>query len=642
MATIIQGHGCYFAHSGDGSGPKVVELSTLWKIMTGKRGDRALNSTKVLLGLPELPKLSFPEQPGHEKEKLMNCADGVLLKTLFRGLDASTLKKKQDFAREVLAALGSPLEGSLDSRFANIKIIQDSPDVIIVKGSDDLRSSPRFVVFSVIKMFAPACNPSCVFYNRGVFSYLKSCGVSYPEGLTGDISRDTASANPSSSVSWSLDDDHSDVTAYERTLGAKSSGLVWGRSPYNQGAKALLGDLPIFILVMMKLRTKEARSFQSQAFHTGVVMMGGNDEVALAISGHWREQREAVQPCNQLLQFLGGAVAADQEAVTGTRAAHTPCDDLHRKRMEDQEYEDLRHANKISQQRRALALEDETKTRQLALEDETKKKQLALEDETKKKQLALEDETKKRQLALKGEMKKSQDDAKRRKIQMEAEKAKSKAEMVETLAKSQAEMAETLAKRQAEMAETLAKSKAERAETLAKSQATLRDESTTRQNLESERKEQARVANAAREDHAKFENDAKTDHYLLEKAIHEGKTRAALSKDEISQEAADHILLPRRKFINLCLSKILSDEKLSEVTKVYTDFQIRFNTAYLRGDFSPKPQTDWENGCADAKRGKVRWYTEDLPAIRTYAEKLLNEKKKAPADQTTLSALFGK
>jgi hypothetical protein len=35
-------------------------------------------------------------------------------------------------------------------------------------------------------------------------------------------------------------------------------------------------------------------------------MMGGNDEVALAMSRHWREQREE-QPWNELLQFFARA-----------------------------------------------------------------------------------------------------------------------------------------------------------------------------------------------------------------------------------------------------------------------------------------------------------------------------------------------
>jgi hypothetical protein len=82
------------------------------------------------------------------------------------------------------------------------------------------------------------------------------------------------------------------VTDYEKMLGSQSTGLVWGHSTYNNGARALHGDFPIFILVMMKLRTREAREFQAHNFHQGVVMMGGNDEVALAMSRHWREQRE--------------------------------------------------------------------------------------------------------------------------------------------------------------------------------------------------------------------------------------------------------------------------------------------------------------------------------------------------------------
>jgi hypothetical protein len=71
---------------------------------------------------------------------------------------------------------------------------------------------------------------------------------------------------------------------------------------------------------MMKLRTREARQFQGQALHQGVVMMGGNDQVALAISKHWRDERESNnttttqnQPWKELLQFFGEAVSATVE-----------------------------------------------------------------------------------------------------------------------------------------------------------------------------------------------------------------------------------------------------------------------------------------------------------------------------------------
>ncbi len=133
--------------------------------------------------------------------------------------------------------------------------------------------------------------------------YLEKCGVKLPDELASIIPSEIVLANPPAEPTW---DNLDDITDYEKMLGTKSSGIVWGHSTYDNGKKALHGDLPVFILVMMKLRTREARQFQGQALHQGVVMMGGNDQVALAISKHWRDEREGTTtPWKELLQFFG-------------------------------------------------------------------------------------------------------------------------------------------------------------------------------------------------------------------------------------------------------------------------------------------------------------------------------------------------
>lgn len=279
---------------------KVVELTTLWKDLTGNRGDRALGSTMRHLGIKDTPKCAFPDQPGHARDKQMPCANGQLLKTLLSGLTSEILESKQNFIQEVLAQLlGHDVSAKIESRFATVEFTEDSLLVQTVQTAE----CPRFVYFTVLKMFAPASWPSDIFYRCGVQKYLQKCGVSMPEGLATSSCAHEASANPS--AKWSLDND--DITKYEKMLGAKSRGLIWGTSPYNNGEPALLGDFPIFVLTMMKLQTKMAREFKAQNLHQGIVMMGGNDKVALAISKHWRDER-AAQPWNELLQFFGEAV----------------------------------------------------------------------------------------------------------------------------------------------------------------------------------------------------------------------------------------------------------------------------------------------------------------------------------------------
>jgi hypothetical protein len=210
----------------EGQKEKVVELNSLWKILTDERGDRVLKTTSKLLGIDNILKSTFPEQPGHIKSKLMPCANAQLLKKLLSGLDASILEAKQDLVKKVLADLGHPVVDEVKSRFAKVNIISDENAISIVKEDDGI---PRFVLFSVIKMFAPACSPANIFYRNGVMEYLKKCGVKFPKDLETAESKDSAAlCNSPAKPLWDNIDDDGSITDYEKMLGAKSSGLVWG------------------------------------------------------------------------------------------------------------------------------------------------------------------------------------------------------------------------------------------------------------------------------------------------------------------------------------------------------------------------------------------------------------------------------
>ena len=86
--------------------PSCTTLGLPWvKELTGKRGDRVLESTLRHLGIDpkKLSKCTFPDQPGHAKNKLMPYADAERLQTLLPGLGSATLNPKQEFIQEELA-----------------------------------------------------------------------------------------------------------------------------------------------------------------------------------------------------------------------------------------------------------------------------------------------------------------------------------------------------------------------------------------------------------------------------------------------------------------------------------------------------------------------------------------------------------
>ena len=306
----------------DAAGVEHVELTTLWKHLFGRRGDRALAQTlrrrghvgptgTVPVDLPGLRRIAFPGQPGHAKDKYMPAATEAGLLELLPELDAEVL----DANRGLLMATVRELGGDEAAGMALAHLTTRYPHVAMVDGGHAvclvLRSGivPRLAFFGLLKAFAPGQDPSFLFYQRGLRAFLVACGVTVPVpdatalgqlgGLASNQSDDGPLANPAFAAS---------ILPYERALAAKSAGgLVYGSCAYADGQPTLLADLPIVVLTLFRLRTVQARSLQAGAFHQGVVLMGGDEEVASAMAQHWRAEREA-QPSNQLLEFLGLAV----------------------------------------------------------------------------------------------------------------------------------------------------------------------------------------------------------------------------------------------------------------------------------------------------------------------------------------------
>ena len=55
------------------------------------------------------------------------------------------------------------------------------------------------------------------------------------------------------------------IQDYELALAARSRGLLYGRSAWNDGRETWLIDFPLLVVVINRLRTQQARRFQATA-----------------------------------------------------------------------------------------------------------------------------------------------------------------------------------------------------------------------------------------------------------------------------------------------------------------------------------------------------------------------------------------
>lgn len=311
---------------------KVVELANLMYHLTGgKRGDKQLASLfrrrGYVMRLGTIPQdvkglymTPFPGQPGHAAHKPMTSASRVGLEWLLPEMDQEILEVNENFCKALLHELRpEPISTTcLQTRYPQVQMVADSTSKMQLIKRDD---GPRFVLYTLLAAFAPGWSPGSLFHSGGLKAYLLACGVAMPSDVnitTSDLSvpdgplliQDNPIANAFTGS----------ILPYERALAEKSCGLTWGYSCYNNGQRSLEGDLPIMVLVLFRLRTLQARQLQAGAFHQGLVLMGGNAEVAQAMAAHWQAEREA-QPNNALLQFLGVAVDHEVNAVNGGNSA---------------------------------------------------------------------------------------------------------------------------------------------------------------------------------------------------------------------------------------------------------------------------------------------------------------------------------
>jgi hypothetical protein len=243
---------------------------------------------------------AFPGQPGHASAKLMPAASGQGLAWLLPELDQETLDTHQALCKALLTELGANGLQMVCTRYPKLQMVANSTtETQIVLGGD----VPRMVLYSLLASFAPTLNVTQTALS--LCACLQSCGVDVPEDVLGRLSADLLDRQS---------DAHPDATPFQTTLlpyelmlGRQSRGVIWGHCAYANGRPVLLIDFPITALVLFRLRTQEARQLQIGAFHQGLTLMSGNENVALAIANHWRTEREA-HPSDSLLRFLGAAV----------------------------------------------------------------------------------------------------------------------------------------------------------------------------------------------------------------------------------------------------------------------------------------------------------------------------------------------
>jgi hypothetical protein len=234
--------------------------------MTGKQGDRSLAQTFRRSGhrldpgyIPDrisgLRRLPFPGQPGHASVKLMPAAAIEGLLELVQELDASVLSAH----RALLVSVVRELSAEESHIRKAEEVTSRYPELAMVEGGDTINfvvrpsSTPRVVYFALLKAFAPRRNPSELYNHGGLKQFLRACGVSPLDGLADDSCGTTRPANP-------LPSDEStspfeSILPYERALGAKSEGMIYGSCAYADGSPTLLADLPIVILTLLRLRT---------------------------------------------------------------------------------------------------------------------------------------------------------------------------------------------------------------------------------------------------------------------------------------------------------------------------------------------------------------------------------------------------
>ena len=63
------------------------------------------------------------------------------------------------------------------------------------------------------------------------------------------------------------------VEAHERALAGRSQGLLRGRTAWGAGKETYLIDLPLVVLVVGRLRTPQARRFQSASLEQSLLIM---------------------------------------------------------------------------------------------------------------------------------------------------------------------------------------------------------------------------------------------------------------------------------------------------------------------------------------------------------------------------------
>jgi hypothetical protein len=106
-----------------------------------------------------------------------------------------------------------------------------------------------------------------------------------------------------------------------------------------------------------------------------------------------------------------------------------------------------------------------------------------------------------------------------------------------------------------------------------------------------------------------------TRQHLLTMAALERETLERLAAGHLTQEQSNRILGVQRRLITKPLGRVVEELGFADVVRSVKNFAQRLRQAYLAQELTPKPQTDWVDGIADAARGRMLVYDTDLPQI---------------------------
>ena len=247
-------------------GQRYVELASLLRKVSNKRGDKYLRALWRQLGQDEVApqiegvqKLQFAAVAGCARGSQKLAANLLGFQTVVREIEEGMLDRNKELLASVARTLGG--EVRLESRHRRVPL-DDQAAVLVVVGDP-----PRMVLTVLVEAFGVAAARNYV--ERQLIPYFVAGGVRV-EGSSGDALQRARLDDPQASPDDPRRrlDEHMGcaIEDYERAIAARSRGLVRGRTAWNDGRECWLVDFPLVVLVVNRMRTPAARRFRTASY----------------------------------------------------------------------------------------------------------------------------------------------------------------------------------------------------------------------------------------------------------------------------------------------------------------------------------------------------------------------------------------